>query len=90
MSVMKWQRSKTNTESEMTNDNSDRLIKGDINEIIVADYLKFVVFCALLIVPIYAIAKSAIKHDWIMMIIDALLVPVGFVHGLLMLFGFVN
>jgi len=87
---MKWQRRKTNTESEMTPDDSGRLIKNDINEIVMSDYIKFVIFCALLIVPIYAIAKSAIKHDWIMMVIDALLVPVGFVHGLLMLFGFVN
>ena len=52
------------------------------------DYISFVVLCFLLFVPAYAIAKSAIKRDWIMVAIDALLVPVGFVHGLLMLFGF--
>jgi len=54
------------------------------------NYLKFAFFCILLIVPIYAIAVSAMKHDWIMMVIDALLVPVGFVHGLLLIFGYVS
>ena len=54
------------------------------------DYIKFVIFIAMLLVPVYAIAHSAINHDWIMMIIDALFVPVGFVHGLLLLFGIMN
>lgn len=52
------------------------------------DYLKFVVYCMLLAVPLYAITVSILKHDWIMVIIDALIVPVGFVHGLLLLFGY--
>ena len=56
----------------------------------VTDLVKFVFFCLLLIVPVYAIAISAIKHDWVMMIIDALLVPVGFVHGVLLFFGFIS
>lgn len=54
------------------------------------DYIKFAFFCMLLIVPIYAIAVSAIRHDWVMMIIDALLVPIGFVHGILLFFGYLN
>ena len=54
------------------------------------DYLKFVVYCVLLAVPLYAITVSILKHDWIMVIIDALIVPVGFVHGLLLLFGYVT
>lgn len=54
------------------------------------DYLKFMFFCTLLIVPLYAITDSVINHNWIMVIIDALLVPVGFVHGLLLLFGLVD
>lgn len=54
------------------------------------DYLKFVVYCVLLAVPLYAITVSILKHDWIMVIVDALIVPVGFVHGLLLLFGYVT
>jgi len=61
-----------------------------LNSLSMFDYIKFIFFCFLLVVPVYAITKSAIKHDWTMMIIDAVLVPVGFVHGLLMLFGVVN
>lgn len=51
---------------------------------------KFIFFSILLIVPIYAITDSVINQNWIMVIIDALLVPVGFVHGLLLLFGLVD
>jgi len=54
------------------------------------DYFKFVIYCLLLIVPLYAITVSMLKHDWIMVIIDALIVPVGFVHGLLLLFGCID
>lgn len=54
------------------------------------DYLKFAFYCMLLAVPLYAISISIIRHDWVMVFIDALIVPVGFVHGLLLLFGFVN
>ncbi|NOQ89215.1 MAG: hypothetical protein GQ550_09845 [Gammaproteobacteria bacterium] len=54
------------------------------------DYFKFAVYCMLLAVPLYAITMSVMKHDWIMVIIDALIVPVGFVHGLLLLFGYVG
>lgn len=54
------------------------------------DYLKFAIFCMLLAVPLYAITKSILKHDWVMVIIDALIVPIGFVHGLLLFFGYVS
>ena len=53
----------------------------------VCDYARFVFYCLLLIIPAYAITKSAIAHDWIMMILDLLLIPIGFVHGLSMLLG---
>ena len=52
-------------------------------------YFLLSIYLALLIVPVYAIVMSAIKHDWLMMVIDTLLIPVGFIHGLLMLFGVV-
>ncbi len=54
------------------------------------DYFKFAIYCMLLAVPLYAITISVLKRDWIMVIIDALIVPVGFVHGLLLLFGYVS
>ena len=54
----------------------------------VRDYARFVFYSLLLIIPVYAIIKSAIAHDWIMMILDLLLIPIGFVHGLFLLFGF--
>lgn len=44
----------------------------------------------LLAVPLYAITVSIMRRDWIMVLVDALIVPVGFVHGLLLLLGFVN
>lgn len=62
----------------------------NVDKVVVFDYFRFAFYCALLFVPLYAIVISAIKNDWIMMIIDILLVPVGFVHGLLLLFGVVN
>jgi len=76
------------------NDESEnRLVSNadDNNQrrIVFVDYIKFVFLSFFLIVPIYAIAKSAMKHDWIMMMVDALLIPVGFLHGLLMFFDFV-
>lgn len=54
------------------------------------DYFKFAIYCMLLAVPLYAITISVLKHDWIMVAIDVLIVPVGFVHGLLLLFGYVR
>ena len=55
----------------------------------IKDYFKFAFYCMLLAVPLYAITVSVMKNDWIMVIVDALIVPVGFVHGLLLIFGFV-
>jgi hypothetical protein len=54
------------------------------------DYFRFVIYCTLLAVPLYAITKSILRHDWLMVMVDALIVPVGFVHGLLLLFGYVT
>ena len=56
----------------------------------VADVVQFMFLSMLLIIPIYAIVDSVINRNWIMVIIDALLVPVGFVHGVLLLFGVVD
>jgi len=51
------------------------------------DHLAFVFYCALLCIPAYAIISSAIKQDWLMMVVDLLFVPVGLVHGVLLLFS---
>jgi KaiC/GvpD/RAD55 family RecA-like ATPase len=51
--------------------------------------MKFFVYCTMLVVPLYAITMSVIKHDWLMVIVDALIVPIGFVHGILLLTGLV-
>jgi len=77
---------------EAVTDNSDSTVTSEISpsKYFLFDYFKFAFYCMLLIVPIYAIVKSAIKNDWLMMIIDALLVPVGFIHGVLLLFGYVT
>lgn len=75
----------------MTNED---LVEGELSAgyklFSAVDYIKFMFFCTLLIVPLYAIADSVINRNWIMVIVDALLVPVGFVHGLLLLFGMVD
>ena len=52
-----------------------------------ADHLAFVFYCFLLCIPAYAIVISAIKQNWLMVVIDVILVPVGFVHGIFLLFG---
>ena len=62
----------------------------NVDEVRISDYLKFAFFCMLLIIPLYAIIRSAINNDWLMMVIDALLVPIGFIHGLLLLAGVVS
>ena len=84
------QRSKLETASVFNNSSSKRVSEIIRSRFSIADVIKFVFYCVLLIVPVYAIAKSAIKQDWLMMVIDALLVPVGFVHGLLLMFGLVT
>jgi len=67
------------------NDDRKQLMRSVFSE-----YPKFVFYCMLLIVPLYAIAKSIMNHDWFMMAVDILLLPVGFVHGILLLFGVVS
>ena len=54
------------------------------------DYFSFAIYCTLLALPLYAITVSVMKNDWIMVIVDALIIPVGFVHGLLLLFGYLG
>ena len=66
----------------------DVLLLSKLKEYL-ANYMLLSVYLVLLLIPIYAIVKSAMNQNWIMMIIDVVLVPVGFVHGLLMLFGVV-
>lgn len=85
-------RRKTGRATEMSSTLVDRdadIFDSDYKKTGLFDILKLLFFCLLLAVPVYAIALSAIRHDWTMMIIDALLVPVGFVHGLLLLFNYV-
>ena len=87
---------------ENVNKNKSGVIDGDSSELLTNDlntgyklfflvnFSKLAFFSILLIVPIYAITDSVINQNWIMAIIDILLVPVGFVHGLLLLFGIVD
>lgn len=56
----------------------------------VVNYFKFFFFSVLLIVPVFAVVNSAINQNWVMLIIDVLFVPVGFVHGILMLLGMLD
>jgi len=91
-------RRKTDVEPEVVLLGSDRLIESNQRNGLLLqparnswrDYFKFAIYCMLLAVPLYAITISVLKRDWIMVIIDALIVPVGFVHGLLLLFGYVS
>jgi hypothetical protein len=70
-------------------DTADTWLPGYTN-VPFKDYLKFALYCMLLAVPLYAITVSIIRQDWIMVFVDALLVPVGFIHGLLLLLGYLN
>lgn len=54
------------------------------------DYIKLIAYCLLLTMPLYAIVVSVLQKNWTMVFIDALIFPVGFVHGLLLIFGFVT
>ncbi len=91
-------RRKTDVEPEVVLPESNRLIESNQRKGLLRqpvknawrDYFKFVIYCLLLAVPLYAITISVLKHDWVMVVIDALIVPVGFVHGLLLLFGYVS
>ena len=70
---------------------SDRVEPGaEASDVLFVDYIKFLIFSFMLLVPAYAIVKSVISNNWLMVIIDLLLVPVGFVHGLLLIFGIVD
>jgi hypothetical protein len=75
-----------NLESETT-DKLVNISRSGLRRSIFFDYLKFILYCLLLIIPAYAIIRSAIDHNWLMMVIDILLIPVGFVHGVLLLTG---
>lgn len=68
--------------------NEQGILSLDSRGISMKDYLKFTFYCMLLAVPLYAITMSILEHNWIMVFIDALIVPVGFVHGILLLLGF--
>jgi len=50
-----------------------------------SNVMKFILYCSMLAVPLYAITMSVIIHDWLMMVIDALIVTIGFVHGIFIL-----
>ncbi len=65
-------------------------VQSRLVNILLSDYSRFLLFIFLLIVPVYAMVKSFISHNWLMLIIDILLVPIGFVHGVLLLLGIVS
>ena len=95
---MLMQRRKTDIKSDLNHLEAENFVESNLlnvllqNSIIgsLGDYFRFAFYCTLLAVPLYAITVSIVNNDWIMVIIDALIVPVGFVHGLLLLFGFVG
>jgi hypothetical protein len=64
-----------------------RTISESFSDLTALEHFLFVFYCFLLCVPAYAIVISVINQNWLMVIIDVLLVPIGFVHGLLILFG---
>jgi hypothetical protein len=92
------QRRKNDSKSGTTQYKPEHFVKSNMsNDVLqdsangsLRDYLKFTVYCLLLAIPLYAITMSILKHDWVMVIIDALIVPVGFVHGLLLLFAYMS
>jgi len=90
-------RRKNDTKPELAVCKADEVIENNLENSLLRcytgssfrDYLRFAFYCTLLAMPLYAITKSILKHDWVMVFVDALIVPVGFVHGLLLLFGYV-
>ncbi len=94
---MLMQRRKTDIKSDLNHFESDNFVESNMQNVLLqnfisgclADYFRFAFYCILLAVPLYAITVSIMRNNWIMVIIDALIVPVGFVHGLLLLFGYV-
>lgn len=95
---MLMQRRKTDIKSDLNHLESDNFVESDLQNVLLQnsisgslrDYFRFAIYCMLLAVPLYAITVSILRNNWIMVIIDALIVPVGFVHGLLLLFGYVT
>lgn len=99
---MLMQRRKTDIKPDLNHLESDNFVESNLQHVLLqdsisgslvgflGDYFRFATYCILLAVPIYAITVSIMRHNWIMVIIDALIVPVGFVHGLLLLFGYVS
>lgn len=85
---------KNEAESGVISDDSCNLFLNeshpDDNPFSVVSWFKFIFLSSLLIVPIFAIVNSMINENWVMVFVDALLVPLGFVHGLLLLFGIVD
>ena len=80
---------KNENKSGVTGKNSYDLLRNgaspDSELFSVVNYFKFVFFSVLLIIPVFAIVNSRINRTVVMLIIYVLLVPVGFVHGVLML-----
>ncbi len=99
---MLMQRRKTDIKSDLNHIESDNFVESNLQHVLLqdsisgslagflGDYFRFAIYCILLAVPLYAITVSIMRNNWIMVIIDALIVPVGFVHGLLLLFGYVS
>jgi len=95
---MSRQRRKNDTGSGSLLSDSERFVEDDMPDVTLQastgsslrDYFKFAIYCLLLAVPLYAITESILKRDWVMALIDALIVPVGFVHGLFLLFGYMG
>lgn len=96
--IMLMQRRKTDIKSDLNHLESDNFVESNLQNVLLQnsisgslrDYFRFAIYCMLLAVPLYAITVSILRNNWIMVIIDALIVPVGFVHGLLLLFGYVT
>ena len=94
---MLMQRRKTDIKSDLNHLESDNFVESNLQNVLLqnsisgslGDYFRFAIYCLLLAVPLYAIVVSILRNNWIMVIIDALVVPVGFVHGLLLLSGYV-
>ena len=94
---MLMQRRKTDIKSDLNHLEADNFVESNLLNVLLQnsisgslrDYFRFAIYCMLLAVPLYAITVSILRNNWIMVIIDALIVPVGFVHGLLLLFGYV-
>ena len=94
---MLMRRRKTDIKSDLNHLESDNFVESNLQNVLLQnsisgslrDYFRFAIYCMLLAVPLYAITVSILRNNWIMVIIDLLIVPVGFVHGLLLLFGYV-